>query len=289
MAVEMLIAQSLINGLVLGMIYVLVAMGFTLIFGIMRVVNFAHGEFYMIGAFLAFFSYVSYELPFVVAMLMAALTVGILGMAVERIVFRPFRGNELNGMIAALGLAIAIQNTALLAWGADPRPMPSVVTGAVMLGPLIFPLSRLYVIVAAIIIVAIFYVIITYSRMGRAMRAVAQDTEIALVQGISVERIYPYAFGISVALAALAGALMGPVFGVSAAVGLPPMIKAFIVVIIGGLGSVPGAVLGGLLLGLVESVASTFLGATMADFLLLGLVMLILIFRPWGLMGQREA
>jgi branched-chain amino acid transport system permease protein len=137
--------------------------------------------------------------------------------------------------------------------------------------------------------VAIFYVIITYSRMGRAMRAVAQDTEIALVQGISVERIYPYAFGISVALAALAGALMGPVFGVSAAVGLPPMIKAFIVVIIGGLGSVPGAVLGGLLLGLVESVASTFLGATMADFLLLGLVMLILIFRPWGLMGQREA
>jgi branched-chain amino acid transport system permease protein len=284
-----LIAQSLVNGVVLGMTYVLVAIGFTLIFGIMRMVNFAHGEFYMLGSFVTFFAFAHYQIPFIVSLGIAAVLIGVFGMLIERVIFRPFRGNELNGMIAALGLAIIIQNVALIAWGADPRPMPSVVTGILKLGPLIFPWSRLYVIAAAAVIVALFYVVITYTSLGRAMRAVAQDTEIALVQGIRAERIYPFAFGLSVALAALAGGLMGPVFGVSPAVGLAPMLKAFIVVIIGGLGSVSGALLGGLLLGIVESFASTFLGATVADFLLLGLVMLILIFRPWGLMGVREA
>lgn len=284
-----LIAQSLVNGVVLGMTYVLVAIGFTLIFGIMRMVNFAHGEFYMLGAFVTFFAFATYELPFIVSLAIAAGLIGVFGMVIERVIFRPFRGNELNGMIAALGLAIIIQNAALILWGADPKPMPTVVTGILKLGPLVFPWSRLYVIGAAAIIVALFYVVITYTSLGRAMRAVAQDTEIALVQGIRAERIYPFAFGLSVALAALAGGLMGPVFGVSPTVGLAPMLKAFIVVIIGGLGSVSGALLGGLLLGIVESFASTFLGATVADFMLLGLVMLILIFRPWGLMGVKEA
>ncbi|GGE34510.1 branched-chain amino acid ABC transporter permease [Agaricicola taiwanensis] len=284
-----LIAQSLVNGVVLGMTYVLVALGFTLIFGIMRMVNFAHGEFYMLGAFVTFFAFAQFQIPFIVSLAIAAIIIGCFGMLIERVIFRPFRGNELNGMIAALGLAIIIQNAALIMWGADPKPMPSVATGILKLGPLIFPWSRLYVIGAAAVIIALFYVVITHTSLGRAMRAVAQDTEIALVQGIRAERIYPFAFGLSVALAALAGGLMGPVFGVSPTVGLAPMLKAFIVVIIGGLGSIPGALLGGLLLGIVESFASTFLGATVSDFLLLALVMLVLIFRPWGLMGVREA
>lgn len=288
MGIQVLIAQSAVNGIVLGMTYVLVAIGFTLIFGIMRVVNFAHGEFYMLGAFVTFFAFSQYHVPFLFSLLIAAVVIGVFGMAVERVVFRPFRNNELNGMIAALGLAIVIQNVALIAWGADPRSMPAVVTGILKLGPLIFPWSRLYVILAAAVIIVLFFLIITYTSLGRAMRAVAQDTEIALVQGIRAERIYPFAFGLSVALAALAGGLMGSVFGVSPFIGLEPMLKAFIVVILGGLGSVPGAVLGGLLLGVVESFASTFLGATVSDFLLLGLVMLVLIVRPWGLMGVRE-
>jgi branched-chain amino acid transport system permease protein len=284
-----LVAQSAVNGVVLGMTYVLVALGFTLIFGIMRMVNFAHGEFYMLGAFVTFFAFSQFQIPFIISLAIAAVVIGAFGMVIERVIFRPFRGNELNGMIAALGLAIIIQNAALIMWGADPKPMPAVATGILKLGPLIFPWSRLYVIAAAAVIIALFYVVITYTSLGRAMRAVAQDTEIALVQGIRAERIYPFAFGLSVALAALAGGLMGPVFGVSPTVGLAPMLKAFIVVIVGGLGSIPGALLGGLLLGVVESFASTFLGATVSDFLLLALVMLILIFRPWGLMGVREA
>lgn len=205
MGIETLLAQSLVNGVVLGMTYVLVAIGFTLIFGIMRMVNFAHGEFYMLGAFVTFFAFATYEMPFLVSLLIAALLVGVLGIAIERVVFRPFRGNELNGMIAALGLAIIIQNLALLAWGASPRPMPSVVTGILKMGPVIFPWARIFVIAAATVIVILFYLLITYTSLGRAMRAVAQDTEIALVQGIRAERIYPFAFGISVALAAMAG------------------------------------------------------------------------------------
>jgi branched-chain amino acid transport system permease protein len=289
MGIETLFAQSLVNGFVLGTTYVLVAIGFTLIFGIMRMVNFAHGEFYMLGAFVTFFAFAQYQIPFVISLIIAAVVVGALGMIIELVVFRPFRGNELNGMIASLGLAIIIQNLAMLAWGASPRNMPAVVTGVLKIGPVIFPWARLYVIGAAMVIVALFYIVITYTSLGRAMRAVAQDTEIALVQGIRAERIYPLAFGLSVALAAMAGGLMAPVFGVSATIGLSPMLKAFIVVIVGGLGSVSGAVLGGLLLGVVESFASTFLGATVADMMLLGLVMLILVVRPWGLLGVREA
>jgi branched-chain amino acid transport system permease protein len=130
---------------------------------------------------------------------------------------------------------------------------------------------------------------VTYTRLGRAMRAVVQDTEVALLQGIRAERIYPLAFGIGVGLAGLAGGLMAPIFSVSPFAGMTPILKAFVVVILGGLGSVAGAVLGGLLLGLIESFTSTFWGATMADIIQLLLVMLILVFRPWGLLGQREA
>lgn len=284
-----LLAQATLNGLVIGTMYMLMAVGFTLVFGIMRVVNFAHGEFYMLGAFAAFFTYAQWELPFVVCLLLAALMVGILGMLVERTVIQPFRADETSGMIATLAISLIIQNTAILLWGPIPRAMPDVITGTLTLGPFSFPLSRLLVIVAAAIVFGAFWIFIQRSRTGRAMRAVAQDTETALIQGIRINKIYPLAFGMSVALAALAGALMAPIFSVSPFIGLTPMLKAFIVVILGGLGSVPGAVLGGLLLGLIESLTATAFGSLVSDILQLLLVILILLARPSGLLGQREA
>lgn len=289
MSVETLVAQCFVNGLVLGMLYLLMAIGFTMVFGIMRVVNFAHGEFYMLGTFVLFFTVARYEIPLVLGLVAAALVIGLVGAGIERVVFRPFRGDELSGMIASIGVSIIIQNLALLAWGPNPRAMPSYVSGILELGPLVFPWARVFVIAAAALILALFYLFVTYTRLGRAMRAVVQDTEVALLQGIRAERIYPLAFGVGVGLAGLAGGLMAPIFSVSPFAGMTPILKAFVVVILGGLGSVAGAVLGGLLLGLIESFTSTFWGATMADIIQLLLVMLILVFRPWGLLGQREA
>jgi branched-chain amino acid transport system permease protein len=283
-----LLAQAALNGFVIGAMYMLMAVGFTLTFGIMRVVNFAHGEFYMLGAFTAFFTYTYWEIPFVVCLAIAALSIGILGVLVERSLIQPFREDETSGMIATLAISVIIQNAAIMVWGPAPRPMPDIVQGTLVLGPFSFPWSRLVVIVAAGLIFVAFWLFMQNTRTGRAMRAVAQDKETALIQGIPTNFIYPLAFGISVALAALAGALMGPVFSVSPFVGLTPMLKAFVVVILGGLGSVPGAVVGGLLLGLIESFTATMFGSLVADILQLLLVILILLVRPAGLLGQRE-
>lgn len=281
--------QAGVNGLVIGTIYVLMAIGFTLVFGIMRIVNFAHGEFYMLGSFLAFYTYAQWELPFVLTLVIAAVFIGMAGALIEWLLIRPLRSDELTGMIATLGVSVVLQNGALMFFGASPRSVPDVVEGLVRLGPVVFSWSRIFVIVCAALIIAGFWVFMQKHRLGRAMRAVAQDKEAALIQGIDVERIFPLAFGMSVALAAIAGVLMAPVFSVSPFVGVTPMLKAFVVVILGGLGSIPGAVLGGLVLGLIESFGATMLGSVIADMLQLMLVIGILLVRPSGLLGQKEA
>lgn len=285
---ETILAQTVVNGLMVGMIYVLMAIGFTMVFGIMRIVNFAHGEFYMVGAFLFAIFYGSNEVPFALSLLLAVIATALLGFVMERLVFSRFRGNELNGMIASLGIALIMQNSALLIWGPSPRSVPSVVSGVISLGAVVFPWSRVVVIIAAVAAVGLLYILISHTQMGRAMRAVAQDSEIALVQGIRVEVIFPLAFVLGVGLAALAGALMAPVLSVSPFVGLAPTLKAFVVVVIGGLGSVPGAVAGGLLIGLIESFAGTFVSAALAEILQFLVVIAVVLLRPQGLLGRKE-
>ena len=284
-----LIMQSLVNGIILGFLYLLMSIGFTLVFGIMRVVNFAHGEFYMLGAFAVFFAVTQMNLPYFAAVGVAFGGAILLGALVERVIFRPFRGDELSGMIASLGLALILQNMALIAFGPDPLAMPSLVSGAFRMGPLIVPKSRLVVIAAAAVILAAFYVFLMYSRWGRALRALVQDSEIAAVYGIRVEVMYPLGLGLGVALAAIAGGLMAPLFGVSPFIGATPLLKAFIVVILGGLGSIPGAVLASLLLGLIESFTSSFVSGSAADIVIFALVIAVLLVRPSGLLGHKEA
>ncbi|MGB3071659.1 MAG: branched-chain amino acid ABC transporter permease [Ottowia sp.] len=284
----MVLSQILINGLVLGGMYLLVAVGFTLVFSIMRIVNFAHGEFFMLGGFAVYFGSVTMGLPYGIALLLAALAVGLIGVGIELLVFRPFRSDELNAMIASLGLAIIVQNVALVAFGPNPRSMDLPMEGAVEIGDLTVPAPRLFVMASAVAVFLIFHGLMAHTRLGRALRALAQDPETARIQGIRTERMIPLAFGIGAALAATAGALMGPVFSISPFTGSAPMLKAFIVVILGGLGSIPGAALGGLLLGIFESLTGTLLGAAISDVLQMLLVIAVLMFRPWGLLGQKE-
>ncbi|MEP9375694.1 branched-chain amino acid ABC transporter permease [Aquabacter sp. CN5-332] len=288
MSIETILAQTVVNGLMVGMIYMLMAIGFTMVFGIMRIVNFAHGEFYMVGAFLFAILYGTNGVPFAPSLVLAVAATGFLGLVLERLVFSRFRGSEVNGMIASLGIALIMQNGALLIWGPSPRSVPAVVSGVVSMAGVVFPWSRLVVIIGAVIAVGLLYILIAHTQIGRAMRAVAQDSEIALVQGIRVEVIFPVAFVLGVSLAALAGALMAPVLSVSPFVGLAPTLKAFIIVVIGGLGSVPGAVAGGLLIGLIESFGGTFVSAALAEILQFLVVIAVVLLRPQGLLGRKE-
>ncbi|QIL80601.1 branched-chain amino acid ABC transporter permease [Diaphorobacter sp. HDW4A] len=281
-----LIGQALTNGLIIGLLYLLMAIGFTLVFGVMRVVNFAHGEFYMLGAFSAYVCVTKLALPFLAAVLATFVLTLILGWLIEVVVMKGFRGDELNGMIATIGLAMILQNGALMVFGPDPQSMPAVAEGVLALGPVMVPMSRLYVVAFSIVVLIVLYVFLMHSKGGRALRAVVQDIEIANAQGIRSQLMYPLGFGIGVALAAVAGALMAPVFSVSPSIGSTPLLKAFIVVILGGLGSIPGAALAALLLGVFESVANTFMSSSFSDMLLFGFVILMLIFRPAGLLGK---
>lgn len=283
-----LIGQTVANGLMVGMVYVLLAVGFTLVFGIMRIVNFAHGEFYMVGSYFLYVIYGQYGLPFPLTVVLVAATVGILGIAIERIVLRPFRKDELNGMIAALGVALILQNLVLYLFGPTQRSVPEVVSGFAEFGGLIFPWGRIIVLVGALVATACLYLLVVHTRTGQAMRAVAQDTEIASAQGIDVDRIFALGFAIGVGLAAIAGSLMATVLSISPFIGLMPTLKAFIVVVLGGLGSIPGAALAALALGMFESFAVLFVASTTADILQFGLVIVVLLVRPQGLLGTKD-
>lgn len=288
MDLTFLIGQTVTNGLIIGLLYLLMAIGFTLVFGVMRVVNFAHGEFYMLGAFGAYICVTQLNLSFFPAVVVTfALTVA-LGWIVEIAVLKPFRSDELNGMIATIGLAMILQNGALMLFGPDPQSMPAVAEGLLSAGPIAIPMSRLYVVGASVLVLVVLYVFLMHSRTGRALRAVVQDTEIAEAQGINARLIYPLGFALGTGLAAIAGALMAPVFSVSPFIGATPALKAFIVVILGGLGSIPGAALASLLLGIAESLGSTFVGSSISDMLIFVLVMVMLAFRPSGLLGNAE-
>lgn len=286
---SILLAQATVNGMVVGLLYLLMAVGFTLVFGVMRIVNFAHGEFYMLGAFAAYFLTAQADLPFLLSLAVTFTGAVVLGVFLEWFILKPFRHDELNGMIATIGMAMILQNLALMFFGPDPHSMPTIVRGVTRLGSIVIPTSRLYVVGFALAVLVLLYVFLKHSRAGRALRAVVEDFEIASIQGIRSRIYYPLGFGLGVGLAAVAGALMAPLFSVSPFVGSAPLLKAFIVVILGGLGSIPGAAVAGMTLGLVESYSSLFLSTSTADMLIFVLVIMMLVFRPRGILGQGEA
>jgi branched-chain amino acid transport system permease protein len=281
-----MLEQIVANGLLVGLIYVVMALGFSLIFGIMRIVNFAHGEFYMVGAVVVLFLFGGLGWPFFLAVIVGGITSAALGMIVERILFRPLGSNENARMIMSLAIGIVLQSIALLIMGPSEQTVPRPFSGTWALGSAVIPMDRTVVAVSALIVLVLFYLFLKHTRMGVAMQAVAQDPETSSLVGVESSRVYVLAFGIGCLLAGLAGGLMAPVYTVGPYMGETPMLKAFVVVILGGLGSIPGAVLGGLLIGLTESVLSTLLDSTAALIVSFGIVLLIVITRPAGLLGR---
>lgn len=281
-----MVEQVIVNGLLSSLIYVLMALGFTLIFGIMRIVNFAHGEFYMVGAMVVLFLFGALGWPFFLAVLAGGVISGFLGVVVERSLFRPLVGDELAGMIMSLAVGIILQSVALLLFGPAEQSVPRPFTGTWSLMGASVPWDRSIVGLCALGILAVFYVFLKHARLGLAMQAVAQDPDTATLMGIEPGVVYGAAFGLACLLAGLAGALMAPIYTVGPYMGELPMLKAFAVVILGGLGSLPGAVLGGLLIGLSESVITTMLNSTIALIVSFTIVLLVVVVRPNGLLGR---
>lgn len=284
-----LIAQSLINGVILGTLYLMMSIGFTLVFGVMRIVNFSHGEFYMTGAFMALIGVTWLDLPYALTLALTVAFAILLGALAERIVFRPFRSDELSGMIASLGLAMILQNGVLILFGPDPQAFPAMASGVFRFGELIIPKSRALTLGVGVVILVGFYIFLMHTRFGRGLRALVQDQQVAALYGVRLEIMYPLGLGLGVALAAVAGGLMAPLFGVSPFIGATPLLKAFIVVILGGLGSIPGAALAAMLLGIIESFVSSFVSASAADIVTFALVVVVLLVRPSGILGRGEA
>jgi branched-chain amino acid transport system permease protein len=278
------IPQYIFNGLLIGSSYALIALGLTVIFGLMNIANFAHGQFYMMGGFFAYFLTASLGLNYFVAMVVAVLLVVALGVGLDRTIFRRLRGAPLiSSVLATIGLAILLENGAQLVWGPRPLGIPSPLPiGAVEIGPIFATVPRLFAVGVTVVTIVVIHLLLRHTRLGKAMRATFQQQEAAALAGINIDRIYSLAFGVGAGLAGLGGVLLGSIFLVHPTMGGIATLKAFVVVILGGMGSFVGAIVGGLFLGLAESFG-TILSSAYKDAFGFILVILILLFRPEGL------
>jgi len=278
--------QLILNGLVLGATIALMAIGFTLIFGILRIVNFWHGEAYMFGGVIVYYLAASLGMPYVGALVIAIVAIGLLGWISDRLVFRRFRGNMMGGVIAGIALSLGFQNMMWFVYGPRPRAVPSVITGNVEILGVSVSAERLLVVAISIAIILLLAWVIRNTKLGKAMRAVQQDSEAALTMGINVNGICGLTFGIATGLAALAGGLVAPLYSVTPIMGVGPLLLAFIVVILGGLGSVMGAFVASIIIGLQQSFTSAYWGGEYAVAVSFGLAIVVLIIRPTGLFGH---
>jgi len=282
--------QHLLNGLVLGGTYALLGIGLTLIFGLMHVVNFAHGEFYTLGAYLTFAALALLGVPFFLGLALAILGGGLLGAAGERVLLRPLRGESIDTtMLVTIGLWIVLQNGELLVWGgvakSIPHPFP---TAPIVLGPVSVAPLRLFVMAAVLALIAGAHLLIHRTPLGTAMRATFQDHDTAALMGIDTGRIHTLTFALGSSLAAAAGALLGPIFLVYPSMGDLASLKAFSVVILGGLGNLAGATLGGLLLGVAEELGAGYVSSGYRDAVGFVIIILVLLLRPAGLFARAE-
>lgn len=283
-----LFVQLLTNGIIIGATYALIAIGLTLIFGMMRVVNFAHGEFYMLGAYVAVSAATALNLGYFFALPIAIVSVSIVGFVFERLFLRPLRNAEiLSTALVTIGLSIFLQNTALLIWGPKPGQVLDPFAGVTLrLGDVGVTAIRMFALVVAVTAMAALGLLIKYTKFGRMMRATFQDRDAAALQGIEVDRVFCLSFVVGVALASLAGALLSAIFVVSPDMGNMANLKSFAVVILGGLGNIPGAVAGGFLLGLAESFGAGYVSTGYKDGISFLLLIIVLLVRPYGLFGR---
>ena len=279
--------QQLVNGIALGSVYALVALGLTLVYGVLKVPNFAHGALYTAGAYVAFVVLTSLGYPYFVAVVSAIAVVALLGAAMERVVFRQLEGKSpVHAMIAALGLLFFLEGTADVIWGPDFRQVPTPLDGVVSLGPVNITEQRVLVVIAAVVTMLGLYGLLKRTLVGMSIEAMAQDREGALLVGIDTRRVALITFALSGVLAAIAGSLIAPLVLVFPTMGAVIVLKAFVIVILGGMGSVPGAIVGGYLLALAETMAGTYVAFAFSELIAFAMLVLVLVVKPTGLFAR---
>jgi branched-chain amino acid transport system permease protein len=280
--------EQIVNGTMIGCIYVLVALGMVLIFGVMQVLNFAHGVLFMAGGYVCHFAFFKLTGSYPAAIALSMLALAALGLVLERAVFRPLRDNIQMQIVASLGLILVIQNGVVALWGPNALQMRVPTAEAIVrLGSLSFTMQHFVIIGTVAVTIVVLQLFLVRSRLGTAIRATSQNADAARVVGIDTNRIFLITFTIGSALAALGGALLGPLFLIFPQMGDLPLLKALTAIVLGGMGSVPGAVIGGLAIGIVESVSTLFIPTDFRDTVVFGLLILVLLVRPWGLFGVR--
>ncbi|MBL6459247.1 branched-chain amino acid ABC transporter permease LivH [Belnapia sp. T6] len=295
--------QQLINGISLGMIYGLIAVGYTMVYGIIGMINFAHGDVFMIGAFLSLIGLVLLSMggvmggpaALILVLLVSVALTGLYGWAIERIAYRPLRGSfRLAPLISAIGLSIVLQNFVQVSQGARVKPMETLVRGGIEVmredGFVVqLAYTQMLIIGVTLAVLAVFTVLVTRTPLGRAMRACEQDRKMASLLGIDTDKTISLTFVIGAALAAVAGTMYLLRYGViDFYIGFLAGVKAFTAAVLGGIGSLPGAVLGGLLIGLIETFWSAYFSVQYKDVAAFSILVLTLIFLPTGLLGRQE-
>lgn len=282
-----LLSAQLLNGLVLGSIYALIALGYTMVWNILEFINFAHGEVYMVGAFVGLTVVVS-GAPLIVGFVAGAAAAALLGVLIERLAYRPLRGTpKINLLISAIGVSIILQNSAQLIWGARPKVFPSpFLDASFQIAGININFQQIFIIGTALLLMVGLQLWIKHSMMGKALRGSAQDMEAAQLMGIPTNRIVSLTFAVGSALGAIAGILIGPLYLVYPTMGSLAGLKAFTAAVLGGIGNIAGALVGGLLLGTIESLAAAYVSSGYRDAIAFGVLILVLLFRPWGLLGR---
>lgn len=285
------VLQQVMNALSLGSIYALIALGYTMVYGIIKLINFAHGEIYMIGAFVGYWVMRVFELGVFEALIAAMLVCTVLGVLIERIAYRPLRkSTRLASLITAIGVSLLLQYTMMRFVGADPRAYPALpdyMTKVFTIGGVVIRSQQLFIIGISVLLMILLQFIVKTTRMGKAMRAVSQDPEAAQLMGISVDRTISFTFAIGSALAGAAGVLVGIYYNtINPFMGIMPGLKAFVAAVFGGIGIIPGALIGAFVIGGAETAVSSFGFSLLRDGVVFAILIVILILKPTGLLGK---
>ncbi|MFS0787538.1 branched-chain amino acid ABC transporter permease [Shouchella sp. 1P09AA] len=282
--------QQIVNGLTVGSVYSLVALGLTLVYGILHIPNFAHGALYMVGGYITLLSMTSLGVPYFVAMFIAILVVGVLAMMMQRLVFHPLRHSPpIHDKIAAIGVLLFLEALVQLIWGAEYRSVTTPFTEVISILGITVTQQRILIIFAAVIVMILLQLFLKKTKTGSAIVAMSQNREGAFLVGVNANKVALLTFFISGALAAVAASIASPINLVYPGMGHLVILKAFVIIIIGGMGSIPGAIVGGYILGITESLGATFISSTYSDLIAFVLLVFILTMRPQGLFAKKGA
>jgi len=282
--------QQLINGLALGSVYALLALGYTMVYGIIQLINFAHGEIYMIGAFAGFYSASTLKLPLIPTLLVAMAVSALAGIIIEKVAYKPLRNSpRIALLITAIGVSLFLQNAMRLLVGSNPKPFPDLINaGSINIGSIQIEVKTILMFGVSGLLVILLQFIVYKTKVGKAMRASSQDMEAASLMGINVDNTISLTFAIGSALAGIAGVLVAISYpSITPYMGAMPGLKAFVAAVLGGIGSIPGALVGGIAIGLLETFSKAYISTNFSDAIVFAILIVILLIKPAGLLGKK--